>query len=201
MIRRTLGHREQRQDDKGSALESVRRDRDVILPPGSASMVMHYSNILHQTRFGWAVAGGVPWLWPCFKTLHFIGMALLIGVAGTRDLRMLGVAKGLPLRPLSRLLPWGILGFLITVITGVGFYMGNPAQYQSVAFAAKMAFVALAGVNTMLFYLTGLSRRVDPVGAGQDVPVAAKLTAVSSLFLWFGVMFWGLMLPFFSNTF
>jgi len=164
-------------------------------------MVMHYSNILHHTWFGLAVAGGIPWLWPCFETLHLIGMALLLGVVGTLNLRMLGVAKGLPLGPLSRLLPWGILGFIINLITGIGFYMGNPGQYQSFAFAAKMAFIGLAGVNAMLFYVTGLYRLVDPVGAGQDVPVAAKLSAISSLFLWFGVMFWGRMLPFFSNAF
>jgi len=66
---------------------------------------------------------------------------------------------------------------------------------------SNMAFIALAGVNVILFYLTGLYRRVDPGGAGQDVPVAAKLFAVSSLFLWCGVMFWGPNAAVFSNTF
>jgi hypothetical protein len=163
-------------------------------------MVAHYSNILHQTWLGRAVAGGIPWLWPCFEILHLIGMALLIGVVVTLNLRMLGVAKGLPLRPLSRLLPWSILGFTITLITGIGFYIGNPGQYQSLAFGAKMAFIGLAGVNVILFHVTGLSRRVDPIGAGQDVPLAAKLSAAGSLFLWFGVIFWGRMLPFFSSS-
>jgi hypothetical protein len=157
-------------------------------------VVRHYSNILHQTWIGLAVAGGIPWLWPCFATLHLIGMALLLGVVGTIDLRILGVAKGLPLEPLSRLLPWGILGFAITLVTGIGFYVGNPDQYQSFAFAAKMAFIALAGVNTIVFRITGMWRRIYPVGAGQDVPMGAKLAAASSLFLWFGVMFWGRML-------
>jgi hypothetical protein len=31
--------------------------------------------------------------------------------------------------------------------------------------------------------------------------MGAKLAAASSLFLWFGVMFWGRMLPFFSSAF
>jgi hypothetical protein len=163
-------------------------------------MVMHYSNILHKTWLGVAVAGGIPWLWPCFQTLHLIGTALLLGVVGTINLRMLGVARGLPLGPLSRLLPWGILGFIINLITGIGFYIGNPGQYQSIAFAAKIAFIILAGVNAILFYVTDMHRQVDLVGAGQDVPMAAKLSAVSSLFLWFGVMFWGRMLPFFSDA-
>jgi hypothetical protein len=42
---------------------------------------------------------------------------------------------------------------------------------------------------------------VDNVGAGHDVPPAAKLVAATSLFLWVGVMYWGRMLPFIGNAF
>jgi hypothetical protein len=164
-------------------------------------MVMHYSKLLHSTWVGMAIGGDVPWIWPLFETLHFFGMALLVGSVGTLDLRMLGLGKGLPLGPMQKLVPWGILGFFINLITGVGFYIGNPAQYQSWAFVFKMLFIMLAGVNALLFYLTGLYRRVDPVAAGQDVPLPAKLIAVVSLFLWVGVIFWGRMLPSFSNAF
>jgi len=164
-------------------------------------MVRYYSNMLHATWLGWAVAGGVPWLAPLFATLHFFGMALLIGCVGTIDLRMLGIARDLPLGPMRRLLPWGILGFALTLVTGIGIYAGNPKPFQSWAFLFKMLCVVLAGLNTLLFYTTGLYRRVNPVGAGQDVPMAAKLSAVVSLFFWFGVMFWGRMLSFLSDTF
>jgi hypothetical protein len=163
-------------------------------------MVMHYSSILHHSWFGLAMAGGIPWLGPCFETLHLIGMALLLGVVGALDLRLLGVAKGLPLGSLSRLLPWGVLGFIINLITGIGLYLGNPDLYQSFAFASKMAFIGLAGGSMALFYVTGLYRRVETVAAGQDAPIVAKLIAVSSLLLWFGVVFWGRMLPFFSSA-
>jgi hypothetical protein len=164
-------------------------------------MVMHYSKLLHTSWLGWAVAGGIPWLWPLFATLHFFGMALLIGCVGMLDLRMLGIGKMLPVGPMARLLPWGILGFVINLITGIGFYAGNPDQFQSVAFVAKMACLAMAGAHVIWFYRTGLARRVDAVGAGQDVPLAAKLSAAASLCLWLGVMFWGRMLTFYSNSF
>jgi hypothetical protein len=164
-------------------------------------MVRHYSNTLHATWLGWAVAGGIPWLWPLFAILHFFGMALLIGCVGLRDLRMLGLGKALPVGPMERLMPWGLFGFVITLVTGIGFYAASPEQYQSLAFAAKMGWIVLAGVNVMWFYSTGLARKVDAVGAGQDAPIAAKLSAVASLFLWFGVMFWGRMLSFFNDAF
>jgi hypothetical protein len=164
-------------------------------------VLRHYSNMLHATWVGWAVAGGIPWLWPLFAILHSFGIALLIGCVATLDLRLLGVGKALPAGPIERLAPWGIVGFVITLITGIGFYAGSPEQYQSSAFAAKMACIVLAGANIMLSQLTGLAHRVEAVGAGQDAPLAAKLSAVTSLFLWITVMFWGRMLTFFSNTF
>jgi hypothetical protein len=68
-------------------------------------------------------------------------------------------------------------------------------------FWLKIAFIALAGVNVLLFYATGLSRRVDEVGAGEDVPGAARVVAAASLFLWFGVLYWGRMLPFLGGAF
>ena len=67
-------------------------------------MVRAFSTWIHGTGLSWAVRGGVPWIWPACETLHFVGMALLIGIVGLIDLRMLGLAKGLPLRPLQRLL-------------------------------------------------------------------------------------------------
>lgn len=164
-------------------------------------MVTYYSKLLHQTWLGLAMSGGVRWLWPLFEVLHVFGMALLMGCVLVLDLRMLGVAPGLPLRPLRALVPWGMLGFAINLITGVGFYAGFPGQYMSWAFFFKMLFIVLAGVNLLLFYVTGLHRRVDPVGAGQYVPPAAKVCAAVSLFFWLGVMFWGRLLQAFSDTF
>ena len=113
-----------------------------------------------------------------------------------------GYIKGLPLRPLQRLLPWGVAGFIINLATGITFYAGDPFQYiDNKIFWLKMAFIALAGVNVLLFYATGLSRRVDKVGAGEDVPAAARAVAAASLLLWFGVMYWGRMLPFLGGAF
>ena len=145
------------------------------------------------------------WAWPLCESLHFIGMAMLVGVAGVIDLRLLVIAKGLPLGPLQRLMPWAALGFAINLITGVVFIAGNPRQYigppLSLSFAAKMLFILLAGLNVLLFYITGLKRLVDRVEAGQDAPLGAKVSAGVSLFLWVGVMYWGRMLQFFGKSF
>ena len=91
---------------------------------------------------------------------------------------------------------------MINAVTGFLFFAGAAGQYiHNSVFWYKMLFIAIAGVNVGIFYLTGLSRRVDRLGPGEDAPLAAKAIAASSLFLWFGVIFWGRMLPFLGEAF
>jgi len=47
------------------------------------------------------------------------------------DLRMLGFMKSVSFATLHRLLPWGILGFGINVLTGMLFFVGAPEQYTT----------------------------------------------------------------------
>src|SRR6266545_5696590 len=46
------------------------------------SSIQAMATWLHGTKLSWAVAGGVPWLWPLCETLHFMGLALLVGLVG-----------------------------------------------------------------------------------------------------------------------
>jgi hypothetical protein len=138
------------------------------------------------------------------ESLHFIGMAMLVGIVGVFDLRLLGMAKRLPVAPLQRLMPWALLGFVLSLGSGLVFITANPRQYLaplSLSFVAKMFFILLACLNVLFFYATGLKRAVDGVDAGQDAPLGAKVSAGLSLFLWVGVMYWGRMLQFFGKSF
>ena len=142
---------------------------------------------------------GRPWVWPASETLHFIGLALLLGVVLVVNLRMLGIGKNLPFAALHRMLPLGILGFGINSMTGMLFFIATPGQYtQNVAFFWKIVLVMLAGVN--LLYLTMFD---EPwaLGPGDDAPLTSKVIAASAIFLWVGVIYCGRMLPFIGNSF
>jgi hypothetical protein len=144
------------------------------------------------------------WVLPVCESLHYIGMAMLVGIVGVFDLRLLGMAKRLPVAPLQRLMPWALLGFVLSLGSGLVFITANPRQYLaplSLSFVAKMFFILLACLNVLFFYATGLKRAVDGVDAGQDAPLGAKVSAGLSLFLWVGVMYWGRMLQFFGKSF
>jgi hypothetical protein len=56
---------------------------------------------LEATKLSWFV-NNTAWVWATCETLHFLGMALLIGCVGILDLRMLGVGKRVPVGPLHR---------------------------------------------------------------------------------------------------
>jgi hypothetical protein len=147
----------------------------------------------------------VPWAWPLAETFHFIGLCLLVGIVGMFDLRILGIAKGLPLASLKRLLPWGVFGFVLCLVTGLLFVLGIGANlYNDNAYdvivrdqylQVKLLFIFLAGLNLLAFYLTGMSRAVDVLGKGDDAPPLAKAIAAASLFLWIGVIVFGRLIP------
>lgn len=145
------------------------------------------------------------WIWVAAETLHFIGLCLLLGTIGAFDLRLLGVAKDLPIGPLQRLLPWGVLGFMICLATGILFVLGNfwstNAYFNNPAFKWKMGTILLAGANVLVFNLTGMSRAVSMLGVGASAPLGAKVVGASSLVLWISVIFWGRFLPILGDAF
>lgn len=145
------------------------------------------------------------WTWAAGETVHFMGLCLLMGTIGAFDLRLLGMAKALPIGPLQRLLPWGVLGFGICAATGLFFILGNywsaNAYFNNIAFKWKMAMIVLAGVNVCVFNLSGMTRAVAMMGAGASAPIGAKLVAGASLFIWATVIFWGRFLPILGDAF
>jgi hypothetical protein len=120
------------------------------------------------------------------------------------DLRLLGLAKQLPVKAVRRLLPWGVTGFAICVVTGLMFVTGVRANVpmspydvikSNVWLQMKFVFIGMAGLNLLAFYLTGMDRKVDDLGPGADAPALAKAIAFASLFLWLGVIYFGRLIP------
>jgi hypothetical protein len=145
------------------------------------------------------------WMWAAGETVHFMGLCLLMGTIGAFDLRLLGLAKELPIGPLQRLLPWGVFGFALCMATGLFFVLGNHwsanAYLNNVAFKWKMSMILLAGLNVLAFNLTGMSRAVAVLGSGASAPVGARLIAAASLILWVGVIVGGRFLPILGDAF
>jgi hypothetical protein len=119
-----------------------------------------------------------------------MGMALLVGIVGVLDLRLLGLARGLPVSPLSKLLPWGLAGFALNLVTGFLFYAGAHEQYMgngddvlpNQAFELKLLFIVLAGLNVLVFYATGLNRQVESIRRDRMRPSPRSSSAACRCF-------------------
>jgi hypothetical protein len=139
---------------------------------------------------------GWSWVWPLGEILHFVGMALLIGTVGLVDIRVLGFVKGLPIATLERMVPFGVVGFLMNAITGFIFVAGNPdggpmVYLDNLAFQLKMLLVLIAGLNLLIYQVTGIARRAAETGPYGEAGGAAKVVAIVSLVAWIGVICFG----------
>jgi hypothetical protein len=139
-----------------------------------------------------------PWAWPAAEAVHFLGMSLSIGVLLAVNLRILGVMRQVPFADVHRLLPWGMLGFGVNLVTGMLFFVASPGQYvQNVPFYWKVAFLMVAAANFL--YLTVFGKAWAP--GGFQARLADKVMAVSSIAAWLGILYAGRMLPFLGNAF
>jgi hypothetical protein len=143
-----------------------------------------------------------PWVWPLCETLHYLGLSLLLGTVGLFDLRALGFAKGIALRAIHRLVPWGIAGYLINAATGIVFFSGHPDQYfYNNAFRFKALFMAIAGVNVVIFYWSKIVDDMRSLAPGATSGPLLKLVAGTSLSMWIAILVCGRLLTFFRPPF
>jgi hypothetical protein len=136
------------------------------------------------------IAGWMAWEWgwPITEICHFTGLCLLFSTVALFDLRMLGVARGIRLSALHRLIPVGLAGFALSLTTGCMFLVTMPEQYlHNPAFLTKLALLGLAGINMLLFYAT-TARAVWTTDADALPPVRARVFGAVSLACWLGVI-------------
>ena len=138
----------------------------------------------------------ITWLWPLCESLHFIGLCMLIGVAGFLDLRLIGFFRGIPLRAVKALMPWAIGGFAVNAVTGALFLIMQPHLYlSSGVWWSKFTFLLIAGANAA-FFETRLAPSALALDANADMPRQLKIVGAVSLFSWFAVLYCGRMLPY-----
>lgn len=137
------------------------------------------------------------WSWPAAESAHFIGLTLLFGSIAVWDLRLMGMASRVPIAAFHRLVPFAVLGFAINAASGSLFLMTEPNQYIfNRAFHLKMAFIALAGLNVLVFYVA-IFRRVRELGPGAVAPFGARVIGAVSLVSWVAVIVCGRMITFY----
>jgi len=134
------------------------------------------------------------WVWPAGETLHFVGMALLFGVSLLLVLRMLGVMKSIPFTAVHRLLPLGVIGFVVNLFTGMIFFIASPGLYLGKnGFHIKMTSILLASLPILYFTMFD-----EPwqTGSNENASATSKVAAVCVFGLLLAVVIYGRFLPF-----
>jgi len=130
----------------------------------------------------------VPWVYPTVETAHYIGLAFLVGAIMLIDLRLLGFAKQLAIGSMIGLLRWVWVGFVINVASGTVMFVYGATNFgTNSAFLLKMSFLALAGINALIFTIAAARSGSSWIETGH-VPVFVKVVATASLVLWIAVV-------------
>ena len=106
-------------------------------------------------------------------------MTLLFGVALIINLRLFGFLRKASFASMHRLMPMGIFGFGICMVTGMLLFNANPTRYINVpTFFLKMFMIVIAGVA--ILYATVFDE-AWALGSGDNPPLRAKFVAVSTV--------------------
>ena len=121
------------------------------------------------------------WAFPFVLSVHTFGMAILAGLNTALALRVLGIARRVPMEPLAKLFPimWG--GFSLSAASGVLLFIAAATmRAPQVLFWIKLGLVACGMVNLHFFrgaLFPGEQRPIAP-------PRRLKALAIASLVVW-----------------
>jgi hypothetical protein len=118
---------------------------------------------------------------------HSFGLALLVGLNAAVDLRLLGFASRVPVRPLASFFPLMWFGFWVNALSGVALLMASATDmFTNPLFYVKMAFVALAVTSIRALQTHVFDTSMPP--DATTVPHGARRLASASLAFWTGAI-------------
>ena len=143
------------------------------------------------------------WMFPTIESIHVIALVTVLGTVFIVDLRMLGwTSNKFALTKVAKdTLPWTWGAFVLAAITGTLLWISKASDYMANPwFIAKMAAMALAGLNMMYFHFITW-RTVEQWDRDSTMPAAVKVAAALSVLLWVAVTFFGRMIGFTLGVF
>jgi hypothetical protein len=141
----------------------------------------------------WVVESESMLAFPGILALHAIGMAFAAGLAAVLDLRVLGVAPGVPLTAFRRFLPVLWAGFWLNAVSGVLLLVAYPTK----ALSNPVFYLKLALIGVAMALLVRMVRLID--GGDPSAPAAARSLrrlAIVSLVCWAGALTAGRLLAY-----
>jgi hypothetical protein len=134
---------------------------------------------------------------PAILTLHAIGMGFAVGISAVVDLRVLGVAAGVPIDELRRFLPILWLGFWVNVASGVLLVIGYPTKaLTNPVFYLKLAFIAVAMLLLARIKRLAFAGVDSHTSTQKATATSLRRLAIVSLVCWTGAITAGRLLAY-----
>lgn len=154
--------------------------------------ILEICQYLQDTEFGTSLRES-QYMFPLVETAHVLGLGASVGLILWTDLRLLGrVLRREPVgEVMQQLRPWMLSGFLVMMISGTMLFWSEAAKlYNSNTFRAKLVFLAVAGINALVF--EWMERRTGEIGSMREgLPARAKVAGLVSLIAWTCVIVFG----------
>lgn len=142
----------------------------------------------------WLRESESPFAFYFILLFHTFGLALLVGANLVVDLRLLGVARSIPLAPLKRLFPIMWIGFAMNAATGILLVFAYPTKsLTNLDFYVKLTIIGFA-----VWVMQKLQRQVFDDSSLSEADMTARGTTLArwSLVLWFAAIAAGRLLAY-----
>ena len=136
---------------------------------------------------------GSIWGFGTVLVLHTMGMSLVAGLSAMINLRLLGIASVIPIKPLEKLYPFMWWGFGLNAVTGTLLILQDAvSKLNNWDFYLKLLFIftgvfLLKRIRSTVFAHPDLDKR--PIDG-------AKMLAIASLVCWLGAITCGRLLAY-----
>jgi hypothetical protein len=142
----------------------------------------------------WVVTSPSIFAFPGILVLHAIGMGFAVGISAATDLRILGVARGVPLAEMRRLLPILWVGFWLNAVSGLLLLVGYPTKaLTNPVFYLKLILIAIA--MTLVVRISRIATD-HPNASTSEFPTRLRRLAAISLLCWAGAITAGRLLAY-----
>lgn len=139
---------------------------------------------------------GSRYAYPIVNALHIMCIGTLFGAILALDLRLLGVARAIPARPLALYLPRVAgCGLALAILTGAVLFSVQPFDYiDNRAFLVKLSLVLLGALHALAVHRSAGWRRFLH-GSGESGG-GLKFSAALSLTIWIAAILAGRFIAF-----
>lgn len=128
--------------------------------------------------------------YPAANLLHILGLTLLVGPIIALDLRLLGLARVIPLPAASRLLtPLAVAGLILLLASGPAMFAADAGPLADhPLMQLKIALAAFAIINAISFRMLWQKRLAD---WDASAPTLGRIQAMASIAAWLTIAICG----------